>query len=298
MKNRNKNCTFEELDKFQKELPKGPNYRWVFRGEKRVPDNEALKTTLQKSFERFGLLNEEEMRLAEIDVIREFQRKLHLYMDNLPTRADICQWLAIMQHHGAPTRLLDWTYSYWIAVHFATTRRKPDELVRVWAINTKPIFDKQIKLEEKNQIDWDDKLTHKDLPYCDEDAVRDNQFLHSLFKETKAVPRVYAMTGFRLNQRITIQQGTFLIPGDITKSFYENLSDASAQDDIKKFVFFDFKVTKSLKLEIANNLGQMNISNAVLFPGLVGFSESLWKRVGIPLNDKLVLEKKYLSLWP
>lgn len=287
---------FQDLEKFKNDLPCEQGDKWIFRGENYVDDtNKALKTKILESFEQFGLEDTQEKHKAEIDIIREFQRKLHLYMDNLPTRADISQWLAIMQHHGAPTRLLDWTYSFWVAVHFATAKRKPGESARVWAINTKEILAKQIELEEKIEKQWEDRPREEDLPYVDRDSVRDNGLIHYLLRKEVAEPGVYAVTGFRLNQRITIQQGTFLVPADITKSFYENLLSTVTEDNVKKF---EFGVTKSLKLEITKNLRDMNINNAVLFPGLEGFSESLWMRVGLSVKDKLSLEEKYLSLWP
>ena len=106
--------SWDEVDKLNNEYIK--EKRFAFRGQSYA--GWKLKTSLERAAEMFSI---DLTKLPKIEegLIRKYRREAYLYIDQPPDDNDKMQWLSLMQHHGAPTRLLDWTYSFFIAVFFA-----------------------------------------------------------------------------------------------------------------------------------------------------------------------------------
>ncbi len=76
-----------------------------------------------------------------------------------------------------------------------------------------------------------------------------------------------------LNERLILQQGIFMCPGDVSASFEDNLSNVvSSKKDIRKYTIpNDLKIRK----KFIQYLHRMNMNSATLFPGMDGFAKSM-----------------------
>jgi hypothetical protein len=81
-----------------------PKYKgWAFRGQEN--SDWHLSSTLSRYLKEFHV--QKTVRAHQEDrIIRIFRRKANLFLHHVPGINDIFEWLALMQHHGAPTRLL------------------------------------------------------------------------------------------------------------------------------------------------------------------------------------------------
>ena len=86
------------------------NRSWMFRGHARSD------WKLETSLERRTKTNRALAHTIETQMIAEFKRKAGNYSIREPQT--LVEWLSLMQHYGAPTRVLDWTQSPYVAAFF------------------------------------------------------------------------------------------------------------------------------------------------------------------------------------
>ena len=252
--------TWSEIQtKYQQYATKSESSRWIFRGQQDACW--SLKPSLQRALERFQIALPK-MRRYENRLLREFKRHFHRYSKYVPEAGEMLEWLTLMQHHGAPTRLLDWTYSFHVALFFAIEHASNGQTCAVWAVNQDRCWNMiadRLLGSVRRELEQD---------YPDPAALC---WLLNEFRE----PLLWPRNPFRLNTRLAVQQGTFLIPMDLTRPF-QDIFDASVAVESGWWERIDIVCSHTLITQTLTELQRMNITRLSLFPGVDGLAQSLW----------------------
>ena len=206
-------------------------------------------------------------------------RKARGFLSDPPSDTDYMEWLALMQHYGAPTRLLDWTYSFWTAVLFAVEKAKFDDndnknFCAVWAL----------------QIDWWRGRAEESIPVLKamlkEGSNLEGEINFILNRQAKpdVPPGIWPLNAYRLNERVVAQRALFVVPLDVTKSFMDNLHLCSkGQKKIsRRLIKFVIPCSKDIISGCIKYLYDRNLTSATLFPGIDGYARSLSNLVLLP----------------
>ncbi|MEL6341604.1 MAG: FRG domain-containing protein [Myxococcota bacterium] len=190
-------------------------------------------------------------------LLRNFRKYGHTRRETLPDT--VWHWLTIGQHHGLPTRLLDWTYSPYVALHFATNEvGLSDRDAIVWVVDYVKLNKSAPRrlrdaLEAMGSNVYTTELLHRVCATIEEFDTLDSQPF-ALFFEPPS-----------LDERIINQYALFSMLSD----------PAIHMDDwLKAHPAFWRRIIipHELRWEIRDKLDQANITERVLFPGLDGLS--------------------------
>jgi hypothetical protein len=251
--------TYNDWEQLCKEVKKDYS-GWIFRAAKKRDQ------TLLSSFDRvYPTSNCKESRWKyEAVMLREFKRAVHHYQNNIPVDDDYLEWFALARHYGMPSRMLDFTYSFYVAAYLALAEAAEEDNALIWAINLDWLRDSVKPLYEKLNIPEKERDLHCRTTF------------HRLFFETPPT-FVIPVRPTRLNDRIIMQQGLFLGACNINETFETNLISVANNNKhtLKSKIHKLLLSTKHLRKNAIKNLRGMNISSASLFPGLSGFTESL-----------------------
>lgn len=231
-----------------------PNKAYAFRGHSNVDWN--LQTSIMRHLPSANLTEQKALQLEQI-ALAEFRSQAHLHVlpSILSSTNDTLSWWTLMQHHGSPTRLLDWTASIYVALYFAVIDHFDKDGV-IWLVHIASLDEKMKLLDD-----------HSELPET-ESAIK-NEFLKT--NEPHVLMFVNRITQ---SDRMIVQQGGFSICRNVLGDHGSILSDSLGGDS--NFVQFGkLIVPAEQKIPFLRKLRSMNITANSLFPGIDGLGRSV-----------------------
>ncbi len=246
---------------------------YVYRG---VPDaNYSLTTSLQRLCK--GKRNDVEMSL-----LNNFAKYAEL--EDASIKDSVWRKMMLGQHHGLATRLLDWSKSPLIALHFATTEGNMDDLDRrdcaVYRLDVEKLHSALPEEYKKEIADNNQRIfTIEMLNH----VCRNLDQYDSAMKNNNMV----IVEPPSMDERMMNQYSFFsIVPAGVEKvddilKFHE--------DAVKKYV-----ISRNIRWQIRDMLDMSNINERIVYPGLDGIASWISRHYYVRDAGRIHIEKENL----
>lgn len=230
----------------------------------RYRDNRIYRGSADQSWQLIPSLNRvcsHDLSL-ESHVFRQFRK--YGYTE-LAEYSGFWSLLPVAQHHGLPTRLLDWTYSPMVAAHFATEDTKYyDRDGVIWCLD---VTDFKAHMPEELQAKLRETGSNIFTIGMLEKLIPNFEWMKTLSSEPYAI----FFEPSSMIDRIVNQYALFSVVSDPSVLISDLIE--SKKIECRKII-----IPREVKLEIRDKLDYINISERMIYPGLDGVCRWITRR--------------------
>lgn len=195
---------------------------------------------------------------SESTLLKRFKQNAAMLLDREPKSS--FDWLFLMQHHGVPTRLLDWSESALVALYFALSSHinHPDSDAAVWSLRPCEL-NKNASISDPHEEFF--------IPSF-EDEELENYKIESLAGRQRVKLFPVATIATRNNSRIQAQLGVFTIH----HSDHIGIEEIGDQRHVIKYI-----IPSNQRVIMLKQLSLLGFSKFTMFPELASIGDNIKK---------------------
>ncbi len=208
-----------------------------------------------------------EALIKEYDSITYFQHRAYRHLEiagTIPRKLSndtFGEWLALMQHYSTPTRLLDWTTSFYVALYFAAQDDRMNGAVWFFARD---------EFEEAVSNIYE-KITPEKADTILKDSINFVEF------GMTANHNVYISENDIKTDRIISQRGIFTFSTHLFTDQVFHIGQVLFKT--RKSYLIKLIIPANIKREIRKRLAKINITNETLFASIDSIGKTIDEKI-------------------